>query len=325
MKFWDVFRSDRLEVDRTLSAADIRAALARGVYRDDDLVRPAGTQAPWSRLGDAGEILAADPAPVAPAPPQPAPAPEPDPEPSREPLLEGEFAPFDDDDEDEPEAVLGDEDLIDEGGGSGELVDLVPVEDDDLGPTPATVLPDSQTHTPDVPELDDAGWRGFAADAEEDEDDAAAEFTLSRAGAERVEELDLAAMVDVAFQLVLFFLVTATTVMFKTLEVPRPADDKPPEVVAQGRPKPVEELEKDFILVQIAVDGTIQVDHQAVPSDATALASRLRTAREATGRTAMLLSVDDRTPHRAAVLAYDVASEIGLQVSVAQPTGAPPP
>src|SRR5262249_29065044 len=35
-----------------------------------------------------------------------------------------------------------------------------------------------------------------------EEDEAVAEFTLSRGGPERVEELDLAAMVDVAFQLV---------------------------------------------------------------------------------------------------------------------------
>ena len=35
-------------------------------------------------------------------------------------------------------------------------------------------------------------------------------------------------MVDVAFQLVLFFLVTATTVLYKSLEVPKPNPESTP-------------------------------------------------------------------------------------------------
>ena len=46
-------------------------------------------------------------------------------------------------------------------------------------------------------------------------------------------------MVDVAFQLVLFFMVTATTVLYKTLEIPKPiggagADGRGPGTVAGG-------------------------------------------------------------------------------------------
>ena len=48
--------------------------------------------------------------------------------------------------------------------------------------------------------------------------DTEAEFSLSRKATEKIEELDLAPMVDVAFNLVLFFMVTATTVLYKTLE-----------------------------------------------------------------------------------------------------------
>ena len=70
----------------------------------------------------------------------------------------------------------------------------------------------------------------------QEEDEEAAEFTLSRGGPETVEELDLAAMVDVAFQLVLFFLVTATTVLYKSLEVPKPNPESP---AGGGRAGPV--------------------------------------------------------------------------------------
>ncbi len=51
-------------------------------------------------------------------------------------------------------------------------------------------------------------------------------FSLSRSGPATVEELDLAPMVDVAFQLVLFFMVAAQTVLYKTLEIPKPTQEQ---------------------------------------------------------------------------------------------------
>ncbi len=53
---WDVFHADSLELERGLSTAAVRAALAGGALRDDDLVRPAGTTAAWSRLADIPEL-----------------------------------------------------------------------------------------------------------------------------------------------------------------------------------------------------------------------------------------------------------------------------
>ena len=37
MSLWDVFHSDRLELARGLSADEVRAGLADGSIRDDDL------------------------------------------------------------------------------------------------------------------------------------------------------------------------------------------------------------------------------------------------------------------------------------------------
>ena len=59
MSSWDVFHSDRLEVERGLSAADVVAAVAKGDLHDDDLARPAGTSVPWARLLDVPELAAA--------------------------------------------------------------------------------------------------------------------------------------------------------------------------------------------------------------------------------------------------------------------------
>ncbi|AGA31553.1 ExbD/TolR family protein [Singulisphaera acidiphila] len=158
----------------------------------------------------------------------------------------------------------------------------------------------------------------------QEEDEAIAEFTLTRGSAETVEELDLAAMVDVAFQLVLFFLVTATTVLYKSLEVPKPNPDSPAAAAAQGHSRSLDELKDDYILVEIDPAGLMKIDREPVRADMAGLIERLRDAREKTGRKAMLLSADFATPHRNAVLAYDAANEIGLGIAIARPLGSEP-
>src|SRR5262245_43488264 len=52
MPNWDLFHSDRLEVERDLSPAQLRAMVSQGQAREDDLVRSAGTADAWRRLGD---------------------------------------------------------------------------------------------------------------------------------------------------------------------------------------------------------------------------------------------------------------------------------
>ncbi len=155
-----------------------------------------------------------------------------------------------------------------------------------------------------------------------EEDEEAAEFTLSRDGPETVEELDLAAMVDVAFQLVLFFLVTATTVLYKSLEVPKPNPEST-AAATQAQAHTLTDLKNSFILVEIDPAGAIKIDREPVAATLPALAERLRSAREATGRKMMLLSASATTPHKHAVLAYDAANEIGLGIAIARPTAAP--
>jgi biopolymer transport protein ExbD len=168
--------------------------------------------------------------------------------------------------------------------------------------------------------VEDLGFEPEEIDPLE-EDEEAAEFTLSRGGPEKVEELDLAAMVDVAFQLVLFFLVTATTVLYKTLEVPRPNPEQAPAAAqAQSdQPRTLEDLEADFILVNIDPQGAFTIDREPVDATVNAVVERLRKARTDTGRTAMLLTADAAAMHRLAVVAYDAANEIGLRIAIARP------
>ncbi len=276
---WDVFIGDRLEVARGLDAQAIRAALARGEFRDDDLIRPAGSSDPWTRLGDLPDLAE----PIEPvAEPEPAVA-EVEPAVAPEPEI--------------PDFAEDFEDVDDEEGSSFELAPAVfaPPPDDEI---------ETFEGEPDDPL---------------DEDNEAAEFTLTRETTETVEELDLAAMVDVAFQLVLFFLVTATTILYKTLEVPKPDPERPAGAVAQGAGRTLDDLRRDYILVEIDPAGAVRVDREPVAAEPARLIERLRQARESTDRKTMLLSADYATPHRFAVLAYDAANEIGLGIAIARP------
>ena len=397
---WDVFHAESLELERGLSTSAVRAALAGGALRDDDLVRPAGTTAAWSRLGDIPELSAADvsPAQAPPTPEAARPGPEPKPTPESTPPRtarpelsprRGESSDFEleandigtplatapapkpptptwlqlgggpddvtfpvlrdqpaepqsperghpepdstsatawnwaevdeDDDEDEPVDDDFEEqiEILDDDAEAG----LEILDDDDLS-VPSAFSREafsggsaSRMSLPVVPSRD---WNEDRPPVEGGEEEG--DFTLSRSGPMTVEELDLAPMVDVAFQLVLFFMVTATTVLFKTLEIPKPSADPPPGAVAQGQSRSLEDFKDDYILLEIGASGSMKIDHEPVASELNALAERLRTAREKTGRKAMLLSADSATPHRHAVLAYDAANEIGMGIAIAKPS-----
>lgn len=311
MAAWDIFHADRLELVRGLLTDQVAAGLASGAIRGDDLARPSGTNTPWARIADLPELL---------SPPQPAdstpPAPAFDetktvemPAPAPPPLHDWPVDDEGDEEESEPRAV------------ADPIVPAWELTDDDLGQDDrAARLSTSRVGLPVVASRDH-GDRPEFDEGNEDEDDEAP-ISLTRAGPARVEELDLAAMVDVAFQLVLFFLVTATTILYKTLEIPKPSTEPPPGAVAQGRQRTLDELQEDFILVEIDAEGNVQIDREPVAAEMSALVERLRTARETTGRTTMLLSAEFTTPHRNAVLAYDAANDIGLAIAIAKP--APP-
>jgi len=157
-------------------------------------------------------------------------------------------------------------------------------------------------------------------DGEEDEED---DFTLSRSKVEHVEEMDLAAMVDIAFQLVLFFMVTASVTMIKSMELPKPTEStKPAAASAPGvGTRDRNELATEFIVVKISSDGDILVDDEPIPANR--LVESLRAVRNESGKTGMLLRAENRTKHRLAVAAYDAASEIGLRIAIERETSGP--
>lgn len=321
---WDVFESESLSVRRDQSQEAVKAALEQGTLSEDDLARPAGTATPWKRLGDVVTewVVSTTNSSVSHSP---ATAEEDlelvDPSieidmdssvqlPLKKPVeAKPEFAkepekPF------QPNTEMQAMEWLT--GNGGQAGGLPPVIDSDapiekwLEPS---ILLEPLEH--EGPELGGV----VAEDVEEEE------FTLSRSSVEKVEELDLAAMVDVAFQLVLFFMVTASVTLIKSMELPKPMEStKPAAASAPGvGTRNKTEVESDFIVVAITADGEIRVEDE--PSTQDQLVDRLREARTSTGKTGMILRAENKTKHRTAVAAYDAANAIGLKIAIEREVG----
>lgn len=376
MNTWDVFLSDRLQVLRGLDTAGVRAGLKSGEFREDDLIRPAGSSDPWVRLADLPELLVSESEPEPELEPEPEPEPptlvETTPEPLDEierqhekpteaddrssehaaELVSSEFVLDDEDVEEEEEEEAEDE--FEEPSWSDEIIasesaesppvlddndededeeppqdslfaiideDEEEADDEDSEERRASARPQSRESQIALPVDDEeiAEWEDHeqVAEALEEDEDLAA-FSLAPDAPEPLEELDLTAMVDVAFQLILFFLVTATSMYFKTLEIPAPNPDE--RSVATRQARTLEDLEEDYILVNIDPRGSFTIDHEPVTASLAAISERLRNARGETGRTSMLVTADSATILRYAVLAIDAANENGLQIAIARPT-----
>lgn len=328
---WDVFESESLSVRRDLSQQAVKAALDQGSLSEDDLARPAGTSTPWRRLGDvvpewvevstgssASQSLATveedlelvDPSieiDMASSVQIPS---EKQAQPKRD-LPEELGKPFQV--TEEMTAIKGLAAINDLAAMTPKtpraqevptVIDSNPPLEKWLEPS---ILLEPLEH--DGPEL---GGVVAGDDAEEEEE----EFTLSRSSVEKVEELDLAAMVDVAFQLVLFFMVTASVTLIKSMELPKPLEStKPAAASAPGvATRNKTEVESDFIVVAITADGEIRVEDE--PSTQDQLVDRLREARTSTGKTGMILRAENKTKHKTAVAAYDAANAIGLKIAI---------
>ncbi|MCB9662624.1 MAG: biopolymer transporter ExbD [Alphaproteobacteria bacterium] len=122
--------------------------------------------------------------------------------------------------------------------------------------------------------------------------------------------IDVSPMIDIVFQLVLFFMVSTTFVSAPGLEVelPRASTD---EVLA----------ERDDVSVWIGADGSVAVDEE--PVDLAELRLRLRRAAERDRGTLVILKADQGVPHGRVVTVMDLARTLGLErIAIATEAGA---
>lgn len=119
-------------------------------------------------------------------------------------------------------------------------------------------------------------------------------------------ESDMTPMIDVTFQLVIFFMIAATFTVQKTLELPstKPNPDGASAVT-------MEELSQENIMVKIAGNGTILVDDQ--PTQPEAIEQSLRQAVRNNDSAELILDIEDDALHDLVVRVIDAAGAAQIE------------
>ena len=124
--------------------------------------------------------------------------------------------------------------------------------------------------------------------------------------------IDLTPMIDVVFQLLIFFMVTAAFGQQKSLELPTPDST---DTVAETATLEEIEQDADFVVVRIERDDTLWVDDVQATSEPD-LFAKLRAARQSTGdrrgATRLLVVAHGEARHERVVLALDAGSHVGM-------------
>ncbi|NNJ26938.1 biopolymer transporter ExbD [Alienimonas chondri] len=126
------------------------------------------------------------------------------------------------------------------------------------------------------------------------------------------DEMDLTPMVDVTFLLLIFFMITASFSIQKTLPTPVPEPDE--EGVSQQLTT-MEELEQEAVVVRLEAGDEIYIDDKPV-SSLDDLPDALRDAMNAPGqpgRGELVIQAADGARHEAIVAAYDAAAGLGVE------------
>jgi biopolymer transport protein ExbD len=114
-------------------------------------------------------------------------------------------------------------------------------------------------------------------------------------------------MVDVTFQLLIFFMITASFVTQKSLQTSPPEpDDEAGQVAMQ-----VEEDDQAPVIVGIAEDGSIVIDD--FPVEPSAVLETLTAKIAAENRASLLIEAEYNAPHGMVILVMDSGISAGMQ------------
>jgi len=147
-----------------------------------------------------------------------------------------------------------------------------------------------------------------ASPAADDEEDEIAPL-LMKSRRFNDEELDLTAMVDVVFQLLIFFMVTASFSLQKSIEVPTP--DQPRQGVSQALQQ-LEELQDVAILVAIDDRNVVSIDEEPL-ADLSQLPDVLSARMRRDQKSELIVTAARNATHRTVISVIDAANEVGMQ------------
>lgn len=199
---------------------------------------------------------------------------------------------------------------------ASELVSSAPEPDDEV-PTeagepvaePIASSPSPAARAEELVYLNPAADREASGDEDDEADREDAAWSFARPSRFEEDELDMTAMVDVVFQLLIFFMVTASFSLQKSIEVPTP--DQPKQGLAQAL-KPLEELQDVAILVAIDDRNGVVVDDDPLPSLAD-LADVLSDRMRRDQKSELILTSSRNASHRTVIAIIDAANKVGMQ------------
>lgn len=123
------------------------------------------------------------------------------------------------------------------------------------------------------------------------------------------DDMDLTPMVDVTFQLLIFFMVTASFALQKSIDVPTPDPDKKG---ASQQLQILEDLEGTSIKVQIDAANLITIDDEPL-TDRSRLTDTLKDKMRKEQKTEILITANPAALHRSVIAVIDAANSVGMQ------------
>ena len=152
------------------------------------------------------------------------------------------------------------------------------------------------------------GWKGFEDDDDDDDGD---EIAFGKKEPIPEDELDMTPMVDVTFLLLIFFMVTASFSLQKSIQQPKVESDEPSTEVQEREP------DEDTITVLIDQNNTYYVTSRSdeeveCPSDRE-MRQRVRDAAESMGDSKLVIVAHVDSLHKKVVAAWDGGVVAGIE------------
>jgi len=152
-------------------------------------------------------------------------------------------------------------------------------------------------------------WKGFEEDEEVDPDP---DITFSRTMDSEDNEMDMTPMVDVVFLLLIFFMVTASFTLQKSIE-------QPPSKIEDPSTNVVEDFEDEDDYVEVIIDQTNtyyvtsrDAEEVEAPSDRE-MRDRMRDAKLTTGAPRLIIRAHVDSLHKKVVTVWDAGNAAGFE------------
>ena len=160
-------------------------------------------------------------------------------------------------------------------------------------------------------EYRDMGWKGFDDDDDLIDEDYEEPVSIGKKEKIPEDELDMTPMVDVTFLLLIFFMVTASFSLQKSIEQPPPQTDKPSTEVVEEDP------DKDYVTVLIDQNNTFYVtsreeDEVECPSDRE-MWTRVKEAKNMSNVDRMIIRAHVDSMHKKVIAAWDAGVVAGIE------------